>query len=110
MAVAALVETKRKNVAVESGLVDSATLEARAVVPLPISFLWVALRYLFLGFATVFTLAGMMDFFFTEAPVSMRSLATALSWASLAMDYLSSVLVLVSLGRLRRSHGCQGAT
>lgn len=99
MAVAALVETKRKNVAAESGLVDSATLAAGAVVPLPISFLWVALQYLFLGSADLFTLAGMMDFFFTEAPVSMRSLATALSWASLAMGYyFSSVLVSVVNG------------
>ncbi|KAL3575216.1 hypothetical protein D5086_023317 [Populus alba] len=50
--------------------------------------------YLFLGSADLFTLAGMMEFFFTEAPKSMRSLATSLSWASLAMGYyLSSVLV-----------------
>ncbi|KAF5933643.1 hypothetical protein HYC85_029814 [Camellia sinensis] len=64
MAVAALVEIKRKRVAVQSGSAD------------------------------LFSLAGMMEFFFTEAPFSMRSLATALSWASLAMGYyLSSVLV-----------------
>lgn len=87
MAVAALVETKRKRVAIESGLTDSTK-------PLPITFLWVALQYLFLGSADLFSLAGMMDFFFTEAPFSMRSLATSLSWASLAMGYyLSSVLV-----------------
>ncbi|KAF5793339.1 putative proton-dependent oligopeptide transporter family [Helianthus annuus] len=36
----------------------------------------------------------MMDFFFTEAPFSMRSLATSLSWVPLAMGYyLSSVFV-----------------
>ncbi|KAK4427247.1 protein NRT1/ PTR FAMILY 4.6 [Sesamum alatum] len=87
MATAALVETKRKNVALQSGLMNSTE-------PLPITFLWVALQYLFLGSADLFSLAGMMDFFFTEAPFSMRSLATSLSWASLAMGYyLSSVLV-----------------
>lgn len=87
MAVAALVEIKRKRVAVQSGLVNSTE-------PLPITFLWIALQYLFLGSADLFSLAGMMEFFFTEAPFSMRSLATALSWASLAMGYyLSSVLV-----------------
>ncbi|KAH0975646.1 hypothetical protein GBA52_017545 [Prunus armeniaca] len=89
MAVAAVVEIKRKNVAAKYGLLDSAE-------PLPITFLWVALQYLFLGSADLFTLAGMMEFFFTEAPMSMRSLATALSWASLAMGYyLSSVLVSI---------------
>lgn len=89
MAVAALVETKRKKTAAEFGLTDSTK-------PLPITFLWVALQYLFLGSADLFTLAGMMEFFFTEAPWSMRSLATALSWASLAMGYfLSTVLVSI---------------
>uniref|UniRef100_A0A5B6ZMU6 Nitrate transporter 1:2 n=2 Tax=Davidia involucrata TaxID=16924 RepID=A0A5B6ZMU6_DAVIN len=87
MAVAALVEMKRKRVATQAGLLNSTE-------PLPITFLWLALQYLFLGSADLFSLAGMMEFFFTEAPISMRSLATALSWASLAVGYyLSSVLV-----------------
>ncbi|KAG7951610.1 hypothetical protein I3843_12G016600 [Carya illinoinensis] len=89
MVVAALVEMKRKKVATDSELLNSEE-------PLPITFLWVALQYLFLGSADLFTLAGTMEFFFTEAPSSMRSLATALSWASLAMGYyLSSVLVSI---------------
>lgn len=89
MAVAAAVETKRKRVATENGLLDSAQ-------PLPITFLWIAIQYLFLGSADLFSLAGSLEFFFTEAPASMRSLATSLSWASLAMGYyLSSVIVSI---------------
>ncbi|GLU17144.1 hypothetical protein SLE2022_335380 [Rubroshorea leprosula] len=89
MAVAAVVEIKRKRVATDSGLLDSAN-------PLPITFFWIALQYLFLGSADLFTLAGLLEFFFTEAPASMRSLATSLSWASLAMGYyLSSVIVSI---------------
>ncbi|XWS23242.1 hypothetical protein CRYUN_Cryun29cG0104600 [Craigia yunnanensis] len=89
MAVAALVEVKRKRVATDSGLLDSTN-------PLPITFFWIALQYLFLGSADLFTLAGLLEFFFTEAPSSMRSLATSLSWASLAMGYyLSSVVVSI---------------
>ncbi|CAL8094150.1 unnamed protein product [Prunus armeniaca] len=89
MAIAALVEIKRKRVASNSGLLDSKE-------PLPITFFWVALQYLFLGSADLFTLAGLLEFFFTEAPTSMRSLATSLTWASLAMGYyLSSVIVSV---------------
>ncbi|XP_038878388.1 protein NRT1/ PTR FAMILY 4.6-like isoform X1 [Benincasa hispida] len=92
MAVAALVETKRKALAMKTHKLDSSE-------PLPITFLWVALQYLFLGSADLFSLAGMMEFFFTEAPLSMRSLATALSWASLAMGYyFSSVLVTLVNG------------
>ncbi|CAI9753885.1 unnamed protein product [Fraxinus pennsylvanica] len=87
MVVAAFVEMKRKRVAIQSGLVDSTE-------PLPITFFWVAMQYVLLGSADLFSLAGMVDFFFTEAPSSKKSLATALSWASLDMGYyLSSVLV-----------------
>ncbi|XP_061363735.1 protein NRT1/ PTR FAMILY 4.6-like [Gastrolobium bilobum] len=90
MGVAALVEIKRKRVATHSGLLDDATK------PLPITFFWIALQYLFLGSADLFTLAGLLEFFFSEAPIRMRSLATSLSWASLAMGYyLSSVIVSI---------------
>lgn len=89
MAIAALVEIKRKGVATDSGLLDSAK-------PLPITFFWIAFQYLFLGSADLFTLAGLLEFCFTEAPLSMRSLATSLSWASLAIGYyLSTVIVSI---------------
>ncbi|XP_045816515.1 protein NRT1/ PTR FAMILY 4.6-like [Trifolium pratense] len=87
MAVAAIVEIKRRKIASHSTATKN---------PLPISFLWIAFQYLFLGSADLFTLAGLLEFFFSEAPSSMRSLATSLSWASLAMGYyLSSVIVSI---------------
>ncbi|XP_076889781.1 protein NRT1/ PTR FAMILY 4.6-like [Bidens hawaiensis] len=90
MAIAALVEVKRKKVAHNHGPGPG---------PLPISFLWIAFQYLFLGSADLFVLAGLMEFSFSEAPVKMRSLATSFSWASLAMGYyLSSVIVSVVNG------------
>ncbi|XP_047321069.1 protein NRT1/ PTR FAMILY 4.6-like [Impatiens glandulifera] len=99
MTIAALVETKRRTVVIENNLLDSPN-------PLPISFLWISLQYLFLGSADLFTLAGLMEFFFTEAPMRMRSLATSLSFASLAMGYyLSSVIVTVVNAISRSSSG-----
>ncbi|KAJ7953748.1 protein NRT1/ PTR FAMILY 4.6-like [Quillaja saponaria] len=93
MAIAAVVEIKRKKVATDSGLLDTTNK------PLPITFFWIAFQYLFLGSADLFTLAGLLEFFFTEAPTSMRSLATSLSWASLAMGYyLSTVIVSIVNG------------
>ncbi|KAL9227385.1 hypothetical protein vseg_003076 [Gypsophila vaccaria] len=87
MAVASVIEMKRKKLAAELGLTNSTE-------PLPMTFLWIAIQYLFLGSADLFSLAGLLEFFFTEAPTSMRSLATSFSWASLAIGYyLSSVLV-----------------
>uniref|UniRef100_A0A0E0PZI8 Major facilitator superfamily (MFS) profile domain-containing protein n=1 Tax=Oryza rufipogon TaxID=4529 RepID=A0A0E0PZI8_ORYRU len=105
MAVAAVVEVKRKNVASNAGMLDAAA-------PLPITFFWIAFQYLFLGSADLFTLAGLLEFFFSEAPARMRSLATSLSWASLALGYyLSSVLVTVvnsATGRGGRRAWLQG--
>ncbi|KAE9601969.1 hypothetical protein Lal_00040922 [Lupinus albus] len=98
MAVAALVETKRKKTAEKYNLLDSTK-------PLPITFLWVALQYLFLGSADLFTLAGTMEFFFTEAPWGMRSLATALSWASLAMGYFLSTALVSIINKVTGAFG-----
>ncbi|XP_074274533.1 protein NRT1/ PTR FAMILY 4.6-like [Silene latifolia] len=98
MAVAALVEVKRKHVAIEHNLLDSTK-------PLPITFFWIAIQYALLGSADLFTLAGMLEFFFTEAPSSMRSLATSFSWASLAIGYyLSSVIVSIVNSATSRGH------
>ncbi|KAI4382550.1 hypothetical protein MLD38_008502 [Melastoma candidum] len=99
MAVAALVEIKRRRVASHHPTAN----------PLPISFLWIAFQYLFLGSADLFTLAGLLDFFFSEAPASMRSLATSLSWASLAVGYyLSGVIVSVVNDATRSGSGRRG--
>ncbi|CAL0308148.1 unnamed protein product [Lupinus luteus] len=99
MAVAAIVEVKRKNVAANSGLLDDATKQ------LPITFFWIAFQFLFLGSADLFTLAGLLEFLFSEAPIKMRSLATSLSWASLAIGYyLSSVIVSIVNATTGRSN------
>lgn len=84
MGAAALVEIKRKRVATAEGL--------DTTHPLPITFLWIAFQYLFLGSSDLFTLAGLMEFFFTEAPASMRSLATSLSFAFFAMGIIVSIV------------------
>lgn len=93
MATAALVEIKRKRVATQSDLLDSSTT-------LPITFFWIAFQYLFLGSADLFTLAGLLEFFFTEAPSEMRSLATSLSWASLAVGYYLSTIIVSIVNRI----------
>ena len=108
MAVPAAVEVKRKDVASRSGMLEDSGK------PLPVTFFWIAFQYLFLGSADLFTLAGLLEFFFSEAPPRMRSLATSLSWASLALGYyLSSVLVSVvnsATGRGGHRPWLQGAS
>ncbi|KAE8685296.1 hypothetical protein F3Y22_tig00111099pilonHSYRG00155 [Hibiscus syriacus] len=53
-------------------------------------------EYLLLGISDMLTLGGMLEFFYSEAPDSMRSMSMALSWCSTSMGYfISSVLVTV---------------
>lgn len=94
MAIAALVEIKRVRVATVSQSLESTN------DPLPITFFWIAFQYLLLGSADLFTLAGLMEFFFTEAPFSMRSLATSLSFASLAIGYYLSTVIVSIVNRV----------
>ncbi|KAF3634692.1 putative phosphatidylserine synthase 2-like [Capsicum annuum] len=87
MAFADLIKIKCKRVATDLGPLDS-------TMPLPIMFFWIVFQYLFLRSADLFTLAGLLEFYFSEAPLSMRSLATSLSWASLATGYYLSTMIV----------------
>ncbi|XP_058077358.1 protein NRT1/ PTR FAMILY 4.5-like [Magnolia sinica] len=80
MAIAGLVEVKRKNAFNNHGE--------------KISLFWLSFHYAIFGVADMFTLVGLMEFFYSEAPAGMRSLSTSFSWVSLSIGYfLSSVLV-----------------
>ncbi|PKI59178.1 hypothetical protein CRG98_020443 [Punica granatum] len=83
MATAALVKTRRRAEHVSS----ETTL----------SIFWLVWQYLLLGVSNMFTLGGMLEFFYSEAPNRMRSISTALSRSSASMGcFLSSVLVTIT--------------
>ncbi|KAK3008722.1 hypothetical protein RJ639_013125 [Escallonia herrerae] len=85
---AGFIEIKRKNAAIKSGLVD----HPHAVIPL--SVLWLAPQYCLHGVAEAFMSIGHLEFFYDQAPESMRSTATALFWMAIsAGNYLSTLLV-----------------
>ena len=82
MAAAAIVEAKRRDAANNNVI---------------LSVLCLGWQYLLLGVSDMLTLGGMLEFFYLEAPDSMRSMSTALSWCSTSMGYfISSVLVTIS--------------
>uniref|UniRef100_A0A803NMN5 Uncharacterized protein n=1 Tax=Cannabis sativa TaxID=3483 RepID=A0A803NMN5_CANSA len=87
MTVAGIVEKKRKNVAIEHGMVDS-------LAPLPISLLWLGFQYAIFGAADMFTLVGLLEFFYAESSAGMKSLSTAISWCSFAFGYYLSTVVV----------------
>ena len=72
-----------------------------------INLFWLAFHYAIFGIADMFTLVGLMEFFYKEAPPSMRSLSTSFSFLSLSFGFfLSTVFVeLINLvtGKLGKS-------
>ncbi|CAN4080240.1 unnamed protein product [Withania somnifera] len=80
MAIAGAVEVKRKN--------EFNNHNHR------MSLFWLSFHYAIFGIADMFTLVGLMEFFYSEAPAGMRSLSTSFSFLSLSIGYyLSSAFV-----------------
>ena len=93
MAVAGVVETRRKSVAIQHNMVDSPD-------PLPISVFWLGFQYAIFGAADMFTLVGLLEFFYAESSLGMKSLSTAIAWCSVAFGYFTSTIVVEVVNRV----------
>ncbi|KAK2634666.1 hypothetical protein Ddye_029458 [Dipteronia dyeriana] len=83
MAVAGFIEVKRRN-------------QSNKNLLKPISLFWLSFQYGIFGIADMFTLVGLLEFFYKEAPLGMRSLSTSFTWLSLSFGYfLSTALVSI---------------
>ncbi|CAH8382980.1 unnamed protein product [Eruca vesicaria subsp. sativa] len=90
MVLAALVETKRLNIAREHGLVD------KPDVTVPMSIWWFAPQYLLLGMIDVFSLVGTQEFFYDQVPTELRSIGLSLSLSAMGLSsFLSGLLITV---------------
>ncbi|KAB2047598.1 hypothetical protein ERO13_A13G054300v2 [Gossypium hirsutum] len=86
--VAGFVEVKRKEAALAHGLQD----KAHSIIP--ISVFWLVPQYSLHGIAEAFMSIGHLEFFYDQAPESMRSTATALFWTAISVgNYMSTLLV-----------------
>ncbi|KAG9458158.1 hypothetical protein H6P81_002666 [Aristolochia fimbriata] len=105
MAAAAIVEIKRKDVAEEHNLV----LANPMIDPLPMSVFTLSFQYFIFGIADLFTFVGLLEFFYSQTPGSLRSLGTAFSWCSMAMGYFfSSLLVNIVNGATKNWTASKG--
>ncbi|GAB4840280.1 hypothetical protein Ancab_021044 [Ancistrocladus abbreviatus] len=86
--VAGFIELQRKHVAFTHGLVNNPHST------IPISVFWLVPQYCLHGIAEAFMSIGHLEFFYDQAPESMKSSAMALFWTSISMgNFLSSILV-----------------
>ncbi|KAK7400204.1 hypothetical protein VNO78_11404 [Psophocarpus tetragonolobus] len=92
MAIAAVIEVKRKGVARDNNMLDALPVKQ----PLPLSIFWLSFHYFIFGIADMFTYVGLLEFFYSEAPKGIKSTSTCFLWCSMALGYfLSSILVKI---------------
>jgi len=90
MAVAAVVETKRRNVALSHGFME------KPGDVIPMSALWLVPQYSVMGVAETFSIIGGVEFLYRQFPENLRSLGSALFFLSSGVgNYLSSLIVRI---------------
>ncbi|GAB4827374.1 hypothetical protein Ancab_034260 [Ancistrocladus abbreviatus] len=88
IAIAALVEAKRVNVASRYGLID----EPKAVVPM--SVWWLVPQFTVMGFSDLFAYVGMQELFYDQMPEDMRSMGSALTNGGIGVGSFMSTAVI----------------
>ncbi|OIW14511.1 hypothetical protein TanjilG_12104 [Lupinus angustifolius] len=101
MLTAGILEYKRLQIAKELGLVDKN-------VPVPLSIFWQVPQYFLLGAAEVFTFVGQHEFFYEQAPDSMRSFCSALALLTNSLGNYLSTFILTIVGNITTKGGKSG--
>ncbi|EFJ32364.1 hypothetical protein SELMODRAFT_439656 [Selaginella moellendorffii] len=102
MVSACLVERKRLEMAATLGMVDD------AVNPVPMTIFWQVPQYSLIGMAETFTFVGQLEFFYEQAPDSMRSLGTALALTTYGLGYYTNSLMISVVTKITRSGSSPG--
>lgn len=96
MAVAGIVEVKRKRVARDNGMLDFIPL---LQPPIPISVFWLSFQYFIFGIADMFTYVGLLEFFYSQVPKDLKSISSCFLWTSMSLGYfLSTIMVKIVNG------------
>ncbi|KAK9743273.1 hypothetical protein RND81_03G228100 [Saponaria officinalis] len=88
MVIAAIVEKRRIEIALQHGLIDL----PKSTVPM--SIWWLVPQYALFGAADALTIVGLQEFFYSQVPVELRSVGVSLYLSVLGVgSFLSSFLV-----------------
>jgi len=100
--IAALVEIKRKKVAEDNGLMD-------ATSGIPISVFWLTVQFFLLGIVDVTSFVGLLEFFYSEASMGMKSIGSSIFYCILGVSaWLGSLLIQLANRVTRHSDGTGG--
>ncbi|XP_062094261.1 protein NRT1/ PTR FAMILY 8.1-like [Humulus lupulus] len=74
----------------------------------PVSIFWQIPQYFLVGFAEIFILVGQIEFFYDQAPDSLRSLCSALSLTAMALGNFFSSFIVTVVTRVTTRNGNLG--
>lgn len=96
MIVAGCVEIARLNVAADEGLTDVKPVFSDPSTIPKMSVWWQVPQYVLVGMSEVFAMIGSMEFFYQQAPDSMRSCAAAIQLLTVGIGaYVAAALVAI---------------
>ncbi|XP_022760326.1 protein NRT1/ PTR FAMILY 5.2-like [Durio zibethinus] len=101
MIIASVIERHRLNVAREHGLVENGG-------QLPLTIFILLPQFVLMGTADAFLEVAKIEFFYDQAPESMKSLGTSYSTTSLGIGNFLSSFLLSTVSHITRKHGHQG--
>ncbi|XP_058203030.1 protein NRT1/ PTR FAMILY 4.5-like [Rhododendron vialii] len=90
MAVAGIIEVKRKEVARKHNMLDAIPV----IQPLPMSVFWLSFQFFIFGIADLFSFIGLLEFFYSQAPKGMKSISTCFLWCSMALGFFLSTITV----------------
>lgn len=101
MMIASLVERRRLSAAKDHGVVDSGG-------QVPLSIFILLPQFVIMGTADAFLEVAKIEFFYDQAPESMKSLGTSYSMTSLGIGNFLSSFLLSTVSHITKKHGHQG--
>lgn len=103
MIIAAVVEKRRIRTAAAHGLLDDS-----GAATIPMSIFWLVPQYFTFGIADMFTYIGVLEFFYDQAPDTMRSFSTGLSFCTIALGYFISTAVVNLVNKVTKDESHPG--
>ncbi|PRQ36719.1 putative proton-dependent oligopeptide transporter family, major facilitator superfamily [Rosa chinensis] len=101
MVIASLTERYRLNIAKEHGVVESGG-------QVPLTILVLLPQFVLMGTADAFLEVAKIEFFYDQAPESMKSLGTSYSMTTLGIGNFLSSFLLSTVSHITKEHGHKG--